>query len=315
MIFRTPIHLTAHNYQITHKNSIFCIGSCFAENISKKFSEYRFDAISNPFGVLYNPVSICNSIERIINNTPFTDKDILLDKTSSLYFSYDAYTLFNSEDKDEILQNLNKKLAQAHEHFTQSDTLIITLGTSFVYKLKDSDYVVANCQKQHPATFTREKLSVNQISETLSSLFEKESLKNKQIIVTVSPIRHKKDGFEANSLSKASLLCSVHEMCDKFDNVSYFPSYEIMMDDLRDYRFYAEDMIHPSEQAISYIWEQFKTRYIPEGTQNLFSEIKLIQKRLNHKPFNPDSESHKKFLSDLDSRIDTLNKKMGKNIF
>ncbi|MFI3262632.1 MAG: GSCFA domain-containing protein [Rikenellaceae bacterium] len=315
MNFRTPIHLLAHNYQINYNDSIFCIGSCFAENMSNRLSECKFEVDVNPFGVVYNPISIQQSLERIIENIPFSDEGIHCDINSGLYFSYDAYTLFNNEIKSEVLRKLNEKLDLAHKNFMKSTVVVITLGTSFIYKLRNSGDVVANCQKQHPEIFLRERLTVMEVSQALNSLFSKNLFKDKQVILTVSPIRHKKDGFQANMLSKATLLCGVHEMCERYENVNYFPSYEIMMDDLRDYRFYAEDMIHPSDLAIEYIWEQFKGCYISETAQSMFKEIKLIQKRLNHRPFNPESETHKKFLTELKDKIEILNKKMGKNIF
>lgn len=315
MIFRTPIISAPQSYQIEHKDTIFCVGSCFAENISKKLSEHCFEVVVNPLGVIYNPISIYDTIERVIENRQITVDDLKKDLNSNLYYSFDTHTLFNSESCQQTAYSINKKIEEANSHFIKSNVVIITLGTSFIYRLKESQKVVANCQKQPASLFDREFLSLSETTLVLKKLLSKVEFKNKHIILTVSPIRHTKDGHESNSFSKASLLCSVHEICNTFKNVSYFPSYEIMIDDLRDYRFYAQDMIHPTETAIEYIWQHFLTRYVSENSQKLLPEIKSIQKRLSHRPFNPESESHQKFLDELKIRIENLNKKCGKNIF
>lgn len=315
MIFRTQLLLPPHNHQIDQNNSTFCIGSCFAENISRKMSEVCLNVTVNPLGVMYNPISICQTLDRISKKKYFQEEELMYNKNSQLYYSFDSHTLLNNETIEDTLNLLNKKIDSAHKSFTESDFLIITFGTSWLYKLTENGKVVANCQKQPSSLFTRESLSVPESVNALKTLFLKDQFKHKQIILTVSPIRHIKDGLQQNTLSKSTLICAVHELCSLFENVTYFPSYEIMLDDLRDYRFYTSDMIHPSEVAIDYIWESFKTRFIPETATIFFDEIISIRKSLEHRPFNKQSDSHLKFISKLDNRIKALNKKIGKKCF
>lgn len=315
MIFRTPISLPPSQYEIDLNKSIFCVGSCFAENISKRMAELKFDVTTNPLGIVFNPASISKTLERVINCKLFTNEDLEIHPQSLLYYTLDAHSSFNSTVSSETLEKLNCSIMESHNALLKSSIVIVTLGTAWIYTTSEAGDIVSNCHKLPSGNFNRKMMSAQDISTTLQTLFSKDIFINKHIIITVSPVRHLKDSLTQNSLSKSTLICAVHDTCDKMKQVSYFPSYEIMMDDLRDYRFYESDMIHPSPTAIDYIWECFETCYIQPQTSSILREIEQINRALTHRPFNKDSESYKKFIDNTNNKIINLNKKVGKELF
>ena len=298
MKFRTEVMVLRAEFRIAYPDKIMMLGSCFVENISEKLLSANFQADVNPFGIVYNPVSVANSLYDLINNRAFTEDDLFLHQ--GVYHSFAHHSRFSDTNKEAVLEQINTRGKQSSAFLREATVLIITFGTANTYRLLSSDKVVSNCHKLPAKLFREERLSVNQIVEEWNRLIE--SLPNLKILFTVSPIRHWKDGAHENQLNKATLLLAINELIKANKNCSYFPSYEIMLDDLRDYRFYAEDMIHPSSQAVDYIWEKFSNTYFDTKTKELIKEWESIQKALNHRPFNPDSEEHKQFLKEVEKR-------------
>ena len=308
MNFRTNIQLQKEENQIDYASKSLLIGSCFSENISKKLAYHKFDVTSNPFGILFNPKAIETLIEYSLNQKIYSEKDVF--QLNERWHCFDAHSDLSATDKNELLQNLNNAIKSTNKRLKESSHIIITLGTSWVYKYIETNAIVGNCHKTPQKKFAKELLSVDEIITSLKNicLHILEVNPTATIIFTVSPVRHIKDGFTENSLSKAHLITAIHETIRVY-NGQYFPSFEMMMDDLRDYRFYNSDMIHPNETAVDYIWEHFKHVWIDENSTPIMKEIDSIQKGLAHKPFNPDSEQHQQFLQDLNQKINDLKKK------
>ncbi|MDP2067421.1 MAG: GSCFA domain-containing protein [Lutibacter sp.] len=322
MNFRTNIQLQKEENQIDYASKLLLIGSCFSENISKKLTYYKFDAASNPFGILFNPKAIETLILNSLNEKMYTEKDVFL--LNERWHCFNAHSDLSSTDKNELLENLNTAIKATNKRIRESTHIIITLGTSWIYKFIETDAVVGNCHKVPQKKFSKELLSVDEIVATLKNICLQISEVNPKttVIFTVSPVRHIKDGFVENSVSKAHLISAIHNLIgsrkEKISPLSlstplktglaevYFPSFEMMMDDLRDYRFYNSDMIHPNETAIDYIWEQFKHAWIDENTFSVMKEVETVQKGLAHKPFNSNSEQHQQFLTDLQKKITLL---------
>jgi len=307
MNFRTAIQLHKERNQIDYNSKLLLIGSCFSENISKKLNYFKFQTNSNPFGILFNPVAIENLITKAINKEKYTEKDIFY--LNERWHCFDAHSDLSSSDKNELLQNLNREITVAHESINNSTHIIITLGTSWVYRFIENDAIVGNCHKVPQKKFLKELLTIDEITASLENMCTliKDANPSANIIFTVSPVRHLKDGFVENSQSKAHLLTAIHQVVPPLGvRGLYFPSFEIMIDDLRDYRFYANDMIHPNETAINYIWEQFQHVWIDENSTSIMKEVDSIQRGLAHKPFNSNSEQHQQFLTDLNKKIERL---------
>lgn len=290
MKFRTEIEIAKIAEGIDHTQKVFALGSCFAENISERLAKAKFSVTTNPFGVLFNPISIANAIERLDETRAFAVCDIKAGRDA--FFSFDAHSSLDGKTHTEIFGNLNKAVAQGSKALRESDWVILTFGTAWVYE-KDGR-VVANCHKQPASEFERRRLSVAEIVERYGTLLNDE-LRNKKVILTVSPVRHIGDGLQENSVSKAVLRLAVDELVAKFENVYYFPSYEILIDDLRDYRYYGEDLAHPSKVAVDYVWERFCEAMLTKRTQEMLPRIAQIVSAAEHRPFNPECESHKEF--------------------
>lgn len=309
MNFRTNIQLKKERNQIDYQSGLLLIGSCFSENIYKKLDYFKFNTSSNPFGILYNPIAIEKLLTNAINEKEYSDKDIF--QLNEHWHCFDAHSDCNAASKEEILSKLNSEISFTNEKLKDVSHLIITLGTARVYRHIESDKIVGNCHKIPQKKFLQELLSVKQVIASLENTIELIKAENPSIniIFTVSPVRHLKDGFIENMQSKSHLISAIHQVIDKRKQLYYFPSYEIMMDDLRDYRFYNEDMVHPSQQAVNYIWEQFQQVWVNESSQQIMKEVDTIQKGLAHRPFNPTSEKHKVFLEKLQQRILQLKEK------
>ena len=280
------------------------MGSCFASNIANKLIENGFEAC-NPFGALYNPISIAQGIQYAIQGTPVQQTDLFLQDEK--WHHIDFHSDFSHSDKQTALQQINQAIARAHQAWQNSHVLIITLGTAWCYTWDQTGKVASNCHRLPAQQFKRHRLSLEQIVACLSDICNKAS--DKQIIVTVSPIRHLKDGAHQNNLSKALLLLACEQIEKQLDNVSYFPSYEIMMDELRDYRFYADDMTHPSPLAVQYIWQQFSETFFTETTQKACIERLKITQMQQHRPSNTQSEAYRQ----LQEKIATMLQNWEKN--
>jgi GSCFA family len=315
MNFTTPIPIPIPKFRdnnpIDYNSRIMSLGSCFAENMGEKFEYFKFHNVVNPFGIIFNPVSIEKLISRVVNQELFTEKDIFFH--NERWQCYEVHSNLSHENKDIFLENLNLILQSTHNQITKSTHFIITYGTSWVYRNIELQEIVANCHKVTQNQFSKELLSIDTIQKSIENtvkLIQKIN-PNCNFIFTISPVRHIKDGFVENQRSKAHLISALHSTHNsQFTTHNYFPSYEIMMDELRDYRFYAEDMLHPNQTAIDYIWIKFFENYISETEFQTMQEVCEIQKALRHKPFNPNSESHQKFQLNLNQKIDTLAKKI-----
>ena len=301
MKFRTEIDIKPLAEGVSHSAKIFALGSCFAENISERLAKAKFSVESNPFGVLFNPFSIANALERLDETRAFAVCDIKAGRDA--FFSFDAHSSLDGKTHTEIFGNLNKAVAQGSKALRESDWVILTFGTAWVYE-KDGR-VVANCHKQPASEFERRRLSVAEIVERYSRLFEG-VLRDKKVVLTVSPVRHIGDGLRENSVSKATLRLAVEELVAKFENAHYFPSYEILIDDLRDYRYYADDLAHPSKMAVDYVWERFCEAILSPETQAMLPRIAQIVSAAEHRPFNPDSESHKAFCRKMIEKAEAM---------
>ena len=300
MKFKTSIPLKKQTRNlIDYDANILLLGSCFSENIGNKLNYFKFQHLQNPFGILFHPKAIEQFIADVINGKTFTKEDLIYQ--NERYHSFNAHSSLSEVDENMILNNLNSQISTTQKFLENTSHLIITLGTAWVYRFIETDKIVANCHKIPQKKFLKELLNIAEIAESLEAIVSlaKSVNPNITILFTVSPIRHLKDGFVQNMQSKSHLISAIHEVINIRKNIHYFPSYEIMMDELRDYRFYAEDMIHPNKTAIQYIWECFTEVWFAENTASTLKEIDIIQKGIAHKPFNTKSEEHKKFLHNL----------------
>ncbi|WP_321828236.1 GSCFA domain-containing protein [Maribacter dokdonensis] len=294
----TEIPLSKANNLIDYSSQLLLLGSCFSENIGAKLSYYKFQGIQNPFGILFHPLAIERIIEKSVNQEFFTEEDVF--NENEQWHSFDAHSSLSNPSKAQIIEDLNNAISRTSTQVNTASHIIITLGTAWVYRKTSSNKVVANCHKVPQSNFTKELLSVEEVVESLKRVitFVQSVNPTVQFIFTVSPIRHLKDGFLENQRSKAHLIAAIHQVLNE-DRVSYFPSYELMMDELRDYRFYAKDMIHPNETAIEYIWEKFVEVWLASNTSSTMKKIEKVQKGMLHKPFNENSDQHQKFLVKL----------------
>ncbi|MDO5571763.1 MAG: GSCFA domain-containing protein [Bacteroidales bacterium] len=310
MIFRTETDIPESKEKICYKDKILIMGSCFSENIGNWLEENFFDIIVNPFGIIYNPMTVSQSLKNLLNEKSYNENDLF--KLNDLYHSFDHHSRFSYTTVDETLHYINSMMQKASLQLKEASWLLITFGTSYVYRWTENNDVVANCHKLPANQFTRKKLSVSDIVEEWRPLLKqlKEVNPNLNIVFTVSPIRHLKDTLHGNELSKATLLLAIEELCNEDETLKYFPSYEILIDELRDYRFYSDDMTHPSSMAIEYIKERFSETYFSKETKSTLLECQKISKAISHRPFNQNSAVYRNFLKQTIDRINLLiNKK------
>jgi hypothetical protein len=295
MDFRLEFTPKPFDVKISHQQKLLLVGSCFTEQIGTKLSNHKFSILDNPNGILFNPVSICKSISSYIDNKQYTEADLFYQ--NECWNSWEHHSRFSKPDAAECLQGINESQSNANTFLKNTDWLLITLGSAFVYQLENKE-VVANCHKVPTDKFVKRLLSADEVFAGLQQMIEKTQAFNPEIkiIFTISPVRHLRDGFVENNRSKATLIQAVHQLIEKNSNCFYFPAYELIIDDLRDYRFFAEDMVHPNYAATNYVWEKFIATCIDEPSQQLMKEIAVIVAAKNHKPFNPTSQQHKKFL-------------------
>ena len=310
MQFRTQIPLSKSNNPIDYNSKVLSFGSCFAENMANKFDYFKFQNETNPFGIIFNPVSIEKVIERTVTEKWFTEKDVFF--YNERWHSFEVHSDLSNSDRQELLETLNKAISETNKHLKEATHIIITYGTSWIYRNLESDEIVANCHKVPQKQFSKELLSAETIQKSIQNTIDLIQTINPNVnfIFTISPVRHIKDGFAENQLSKSHLFTALHQVLkiysSQFTIHNYFTSYEIMMDELRDYRFYTEDMLHPNQVAVDYIWYKFSENYISEESISLMQEVDEIQKSLRHRSFNPESEQHQKFLAKLQQKIKSL---------
>lgn len=310
MEFYTRISIPKAPFTFSYTEQTVLLGSCFVENIGKKLEENKFKTDLNPFGTLYNPSSIAEAIRMLLRPERFTRDDLF--RHEGIYHSFSHHSRFSSPSETECLENINTRLFSSADKIREARRMIVTFGTARVYRLKSSGKIVSNCHKLPEKMFDRQLLTVEEIVAEWKSLLLSlwEQIPELKILFTVSPIRHWKDGAHGNQLSKATLLFAIDALQKEFpEHTAYFPAYEIMMDELRDYRFYADDMLHPSSAAVEYIWEQFTGNMLSPDSQSILKEWKDIQKAINHKPFQPESEAYKQFISQTLLKMERLNEK------
>jgi hypothetical protein len=309
MQFRTKIPIPQNTSQIDYNAKIVSLGSCFAVNMADKFDYFKFENSCNPFGILFHPLAIEKLIDFAVSGKQFTEKDVFFHNEH--WHCFDGHSDLSDSSQSALIANLNSIVTATKVQLQVASHIIITYGTSWVYRNRQTNEIVANCHKVPQAAFTKEILSIETSGKVIRNTLDlvQKINPNVNFIFTVSPVRHLKDGFVENQLSKAHLISAIHKTInDKPKTINYFPSYEIMMDELRDYRFYAEDMIHPNQIAIDYIWQRFSESSISEESHSIMKEIETIQKGLQHRPFNSNSESHQQFLSKLNDKMVKLQK-------
>jgi len=307
MEFRTEIVLPQYNFRIGHSNAILSVGSCFADLVGNNLKTYKFNTLANPFGTLFNPVSIFH----LLSLTKFNPDHIV--ERDGIWYSLDVHSEIAEESKAALVEHLDEGRNRVKEFIQQTDYIVVTLGTAFVHVYNPTGEIVSNCQKVPKKHFTKKLLSSNFILKQFKEL-DQELQKIRpglRYVFTVSPVRHLKETLELNQVSKATLRLACHKIIKETDHAVYFPAYEIMMDDLRDYRFYKEDLIHPSEMAEAYIWEKFSGAFFTEDTRDLNDRLDKIHRSLAHRPFQPNSSAYHGFLVELKYEIEEISKLIG----
>lgn len=309
MELQTNIPLKRARNQIDYQSQLLILGSCFAENIGDTVDYFKFQSLQNPFGILFHPKAIENLISKAVTEEAYSEADIFF--LNERWHCFDVHSDLSDISKENLLDKLNVGLANTKQQINKSTHILISLGTAWVYRNSKTSTAVANCHKVPQKEFSKELLSVEEIQKSLEAIIEMVQSLNStlQFVFTVSPVRHLKDGFVENQRSKAHLISAIHETLSfraESRNISYFPSYEIMMDELRDYRFYKADMVHPSELAIAYIWKKFVEVWISSTAHPVMEKVNTIQKGLQHRPFNANSEEHQRFLKSLETKITYL---------
>lgn len=283
---QTPVETDRSKVGVSLNDKIVILGSCFADNMGQKMVDLGFDVCLNPFGTLYNPVSVCNSVARLTSGIPFSkDECVQMGAGAGLVCSFSHHTSFARRTEDEFLQVANASLKEASLRWKAASKVIITLGTAWIYEYTRSGETVSNCLKIDAKEFTRRRLSVHETATLLMNMIARHP--EKEFMFTVSPIRHFKDGAHGNQISKSTLLLALDEVLAKFpERCEYFPAYEIVLDELRDYRFYAADMIHPSDQAVDYLWSRFVRFAMPESELPALDARRRELLRAQHRPIH-----------------------------
>ena len=307
--FRTEIDSSDISLDLNYQSKILFMGSCFTNNIGNQFRENCFDALVNPFGTIYNPLSIASNIELLINKEEQKECDLLFDK--ELYHNFKFHGSFSHTQVDHALSCMNKSITEGHTFLKEASHLFITFGTSYVFKTLADGKIVSNCHKLPNSHFQRAKADLSYMIDVWRDLLTKLSSFNPslQVVLTVSPIRHISDGLHQNQVSKAQLILLGDYLCENFANATYFPSYEILLDDLRDYRFYENDLVHPNTLSISYIWEMIVNNCFNQDTLILLNKVQKIKKTIIHKPFNNQSDTYKQFLDNSLRELNLLSQK------
>ena len=310
MEFRTKVELPTNQEEIKHSDKLMLWGSCFADNIGKKLTDYKFSCDLNPFGILYNPMSIALAIRQLLSDKRYTEDDLIF--KNGEWFSYMHHSQFSDSESKICLSNINSRIERGTDNLKHANWIIFTWGTAWVYRLMTNQMIVGNCHKMPEKTFMRSRIEVEDIYTEYLTLIQdiRKINPNVKCLFTVSPIRHAKDGMHGNQLSKSTLLVAIDKICSHTEGCYYFPSYEIMMDELRDYRFYADDMLHPTPLAINYIWECFAETYFSQSTEAIMKAWEKIRKGLTHRPFDTQSDAHQRFLREILLKIELLKEKI-----
>ncbi len=314
MQYRTELVSTKASFTISHEDTIMAIGSCFAENIGERLLYSNISTLVNPFGIVYNPLSIAAELQLLTTDYLFSESDIHFH--NELFFSYLHHSKFNHTDKNTFLETLNQDLENARDHFKNTNRLLITLGTAQVFFEQKTAMPVANCHKLPASMFSKRRISVAETVTSLHEVFKKILLQKPdlQLILSVSPVRYLREGLVQSARSKAILLLAADELCALFPQCNYFPAYEYLIDDLRDYRYYADDFLHPNTQAIAYIWRKFGETFFTAQTQALNTKVHKIRAAQSHRPLHPETEAYKHFLANLEKEITAFSCESGSEI-
>ena len=304
--FRTSLQSKPSSRRISLSDRILTIGSCFSDAIGSQFVSNKINCSANPFGVIYNPASIHKAVQYSILNEPVPEGTFL--QRDDVFFNYDFHSEFASMNLSHLQDQLKAIISSIHSFLRETNWLIITYGTAWVYERSETNTIVANCHKMPQSMFTKSLMTPEKVLDLFGSMYRELKSINPDIniLLTVSPVRHIKDTLELNSVSKSVLRVACHALTKEFRNVYYFPAYEIMVDDLRDYRFYKADMIHPTQVAEQYIWQKFAEQYFDEELRTFLSKWNEIQLALAHKPFHPASSAHQHFVKEMLKKLEEL---------
>ncbi len=307
MEFRLTFPIPLFEDKISYRNKILLAGSCFAENIGELMNDAKLNCFVNPNGIVYNPISIANHLQRVFKGNEYKEDELF--NYNELWGSWQHHGEYSNTDRGKTLARINKDFNKVESYINEGDWLIITFGSAYVYRLKTSNEIVANCHKYPNTEFTKELLTADEIVSTWQNLISQIKQQNPKlkVILTVSPVRYVRDGLVNNNLSKAILLQAVHELC-KLDAINYFPAYELVLDDLRDYRFFAQDLVHPNSQAIHYVWEKFVDTLFSDETKVVYSKVKPLVAASKHRILHTGTEAHKKFLATHHQKVIQLQK-------
>ncbi len=309
--FRTIVSAASPRFGISYQTRLMSIGSCFSENIGRKFLESKFNININPFGQQYNPLSIAHAINLLLENKPFTQNDLVYH--DELWHSFAHHGSFSGDSKEEVLNNINTRLQKAAEDLRTADVLFLTFGTSHIFELKETGRVVSNCHKMPSSVFNQRLVSPQEIVDTLVNVLTRLKTYHPKLktVFTVSPVRYFAFGHYENSVSKAHLFTAIHQLQKSNPDFYYFPAYEMVIDDLRDYRFYAEDMLHPNNQATEYVWQRLCETMLAKESVEIMKELQEITQAAGHRPRNPYTEAHGKFIEKYLTKINELKQKYG----
>ena len=311
MKFKLTLDAKPSNHTIAYGDKLMLIGSCFTENIGAKFKTHLFELSENPYGILFNPVSVTNTLTEIMDKKGYKADELF--QHNELWHSWNHHSRFSAIEQKDALENINSTILEAHDFLKSANHLIITLGSAWLYHLTNEaplgkGQVVANNHKGPINWFFKSLMQPNELLESLHALVARLQVFNPalHITFTISPVRHLREGLIENNRSKAVLIHAVHELVNQCNQVDYFPAYEYVMDDLRDYRFYAEDLVHPNFAASGYVWDKLVDTYMDHKTQAIMKQIAELQLAMNHKPFFIGSVEHQKFLESCILKTETL---------
>ncbi|MDR2498751.1 MAG: GSCFA domain-containing protein [Tannerellaceae bacterium] len=310
MQFTTPVYIPQSAFGLGYRDRLLLMGSCFAVEIGQRMAAGGLDALINPFGILYNPLSIAIALRRLMHPKPYVAADLFYHNEQ--FHSFDHHGGFSRHDLPEALAFVNSKLSEGAERLSLASYIVVSWGNTALFRCADDDRVAGNCHKLPARHFRRERLGVEDIVSCWRALVKdlKEMKPDARLILTVSPVRYLGDGARQNSLSKSAMLIAAEELEREFgEHISYFPAYELMIDELRDYRFYAPDMLHPSSQAVDYIWERFRQTFFAAPDHQLFAAWEEIQKALRHVPTRPDSAEYRQFVEKTLEKVEEISRK------
>jgi len=306
--FQIAVSLPKNESPIAHREQVLLTGSCFTEHIGKRLEQIKMAAMINPNGILFNPLSVARALQSYIDEQMYSPNDLFLQ--DEIWHCWDFHSRFSHTDPEQTLRQMNDSVMQAAQFIRQTDRLIITLGSAYQYYLKQENIPVANCHRAPGTWFEKRLLSIETITETLGNVLSnlQKIRPELSIILTISPVRHLRDGIVENNRSKARLIEAVHLLTESIPACSYFPAYELVIDVLRDYRFYDIDMAHPNYAATQFVWEQFSNTYFGADMQQLADQLQDIATAFNHRPRFPETSAHENFLKSYREKVERLAK-------